>query len=300
MGRSISFETKGGKISEGLVFCKWIHNRLIKNNKNVLLATTGPTGSSKSYQDLRKAELWYKYHFNEEFPIDNCCFSVDELIRRIHRGNLRRGEILIFEEAGVNLGSLDFQNKISKMFTYVLQSFRSMNIGIFFNLPYLSMLNKQARLLLHANFVTCGIDKDKKIAMCKPYFHQVNQKTGKIYTRFLRIKVNGRTKKVKVMQFGVPSAKLINKYESKKTMFLADLTEDFVSKLNAEEKDKRLKMARRELTRPEREAYEDYLEGLTIAESAAKRGKSGKTIWSARVRAKKKGYKITKGRFSSD
>jgi len=79
-------------------------------------------------------------------------------------GELRKGEIIIFEEAGVNMGSLDFQNKVSRMFNYVLQSFRSMNIGILFNLPYLTMLNKQARMLLHFSMESAGVDpKQKKL-----------------------------------------------------------------------------------------------------------------------------------------
>ena len=55
---------------------------------------------------------------------------------------LRKGELLIFEEAGANMGSLDFQNKVSKVFSYVLQSFRSLNIGILFNLPVEGSLSK--------------------------------------------------------------------------------------------------------------------------------------------------------------
>ena len=140
-------------VKEGFFFNKWLENRFL-NNKNVLTAITGQTGSSKSYQDLRRAELWYRKNFNEDYPEDNICFSVAELMKRITSKNLRKGDIFVFEEAGANLGSLDFQTKISKMFNYVLQSFRSMNVGIFFNLPHLSMLNKQAIILIHVHFVT--------------------------------------------------------------------------------------------------------------------------------------------------
>ena len=106
---------------EGEIFLRWINNRFIKN-KNVITVTTGPTGSGKSYCDLRRAEMQHRRIFNEEFPIENCCFSVSELMQRIQFGKLRKGEILMLEEAGVNAGSNDWQNKVVKMFNYVLQS----------------------------------------------------------------------------------------------------------------------------------------------------------------------------------
>ena len=37
-------EKKPEKSQEGIIFNKWLHNRLIKSNKNVLSAITGPTG----------------------------------------------------------------------------------------------------------------------------------------------------------------------------------------------------------------------------------------------------------------
>ncbi|MDD3772705.1 MAG: hypothetical protein PHC38_08630, partial [Weeksellaceae bacterium] len=164
---------KGSK-SEGEIFNKWLYSRLIKNNKNVLSAELGPTGSGKSYRDLRKAELWYEFYFHEKFPAErNICFGVDQVMKRLSDEDLRRGDIIVVEEAGVNLGSREWQSKFSRMFNYVLQSFRSMNIAIFFNLPYLSMLDKQARHLLHYYAESVAIDPINKLNKCKPFFVQI-------------------------------------------------------------------------------------------------------------------------------
>jgi DNA-binding CsgD family transcriptional regulator len=248
-----------GNIPEGEVFNKWLYNRLIVNNKNVLSVITGQTGSGKSYQDLRRAELWYKYHFNEELPPENVCFSILEAMNIISSGKLRKGEIIILEEAGTSLGSLDFQNRICKLFTYVLQSFRSMNIAIFFNLPYLSMLNKQARMLLHVHFQTHGINLSTKTAKSKCFFRQVNQDTGKVYNKYLRIKHNGRTQTLKRFNYTIPSQELIDVYEDKKDRFLGDITHDF-SKEIASIINKR-KM-RGDLTELQREALELRKKGM--------------------------------------
>jgi energy-coupling factor transporter ATP-binding protein EcfA2 len=237
----ISLHNKMGKLinaqpimPEGKLLNQYFKSRLINQNKNVLIAVTGPTGSGKSYACQRIAELWYKEYFNKEFPTEtNTCFSIKEVMERLTDKNnpLKRGELLIVEEAGTQLGNLDFQNKVSKIFTYVLQSFRSMNIGLIFNLPVLSMLNKSARLLIHAHFTTTGIDQDNKTSNLKPKFHQLNQDTGKIYPKFLRVAINGKIIPVKRFSYGLPTGNLLKIYEQKKFRFVSELNEGFLKDL---------------------------------------------------------------------
>lgn len=208
------------ELKEGELFCKWLENRLLRNKKNVLGAELGATGSGKSYRDLRKFEIWYRDYLKREIPKENICFGVADILRRLNSGQLKPGDILIFEEAGANLGALDFQSKISKLFTYVLQSFRSKRIGIFFNLPYLSMLNKQARLLLHYSSESVGVDPSNKTNKAKLFFHQVNQGTGKIYKKFPRAKVGGQIVSIERVSYGMPSKELAEYYEKKKEEYL--------------------------------------------------------------------------------
>ncbi len=285
------------KSQEGLIFNKYLERRMIKNNKNVLVAVTGPTGSGKSYTCLRTGEQWYKYHFGTPFPIRNCCFTIDQLIRLLHSKELKRGELIILEEAGVNLNSLDFQNKISKLFTFVLQSFRSMNLCLIMNLPVLTMLNKSARLLLHANFVTSSINYEKKVITIKPYFHQLNQQTGKVYSKWLRVKFGDKVRPIERFYYKMPSNELINQYEKEKMKFVSDLLGGFVAKLKEEQTLANIKMARNELTDLQQEAYEDEIEGLTMQQSADKRGKSYSSIQDTRQRYHKKGYGVKKEKF---
>ena len=235
MGRAIIKQTN----EEGEIFNKWLESRLIRQNKNVLSAELGSTGSGKSYRDLRKAELWYKYHFNEPFPVDNICFGVADVMQKLTRENLRRGEIFVVEEAGVNLGSRDWQQKFSKMFNYILQSFRSMNIALFFNLPYLSMLDSQARHLLHYYAESVGIDHDKKLNKCKPFFLQVAQGTGKIYRKYPKVKYKGRTIKIKRFNYAMPSQYIIDAYELQKENYLKQLIKGFADKATGKVPDRR-------------------------------------------------------------
>jgi len=218
-------------VEEGEIFYKWCVGR-IKNNKNVISATTGSTGSGKSYNDLRKAEIHYKNLFKEKFPIKNCCFSIEQLMERITDKSLRKGEIIILEEAGVNSGSADWQNKIVKMFNYVLQSFRSMNIILFMNLPVLSMLSKQARQLLHIHNETKGIDFSAGKVTMKPLVLQLNQQSGKAYWKYLRTGVNGKSSAVTRISYSMPAPELVKEYEIKKQAFLDEFTGKFHKELN--------------------------------------------------------------------
>jgi len=250
--------------------------------------------SGKSYRDLRKAELWYDYKFKRPYNPENICFGVDKVFERLNSGELQKGEILVCEEAGVNLGSLDFQNRVSKMFTYVLQSFRSMNIGIFFNLPYLSMLNKQARMLIHYSGESVSIDFQNETNKCKPFFHQVNQNTGKIYRKYPRVKYNGRVTKIKRFTFGLPSEELRQSYEIKKVQYLSTITKEFEDELTEINKKKIRGSERKEMSEKQLEVYNLACQGLTQKEMAKKLEKTIPAICVMLKTIKKHGYLIEK------
>jgi len=257
-------------VEEGEIFYKWSISR-IKRNKNVISATTGPTGSGKSYNDLRKAEIHYKNLFKEKFPIENCCFSIEQLMKKVTDKSLRKGEIIILEEAGVNAGSADWQNRIVKMFNYVLQSFRSMNIILFMNLPVLTMLSKQARQLLHIHNETKGIDFSTGKVVIKPLVLQLNQQTGKAYWKYLRTGVNGKNSAVTRISYTMPSPELVKEYEKKKQEFLDEFTGKFHKELNKIKDKDRINDENEEyagLSPRLSQAHSLYLKGLTTKDVA--------------------------------
>jgi len=282
-------------LEEGIAFNRWLENRF-KKNKNGLLAVTGMTGSGKSYTSIRICELWYQYKFQKPFPVEtHVCFSVGELMKMLSSDKMKKGEILILEEAGTSLNSLDYQNKVSKLFSFILQSFRSMNVGLIFTLPVLTMLNKSARLLLHAHFVTAGIDYYLETAKIKPLFHQLNQEKGKSYWKFMRTKVNGRIVTLERFNYKIPSKDLRVLYENKKKKFVYDLAEDFSRQLDEMERDNRRKMAREDLSPVEQEVFEDVIEkGLTPIQSSELRGRYKAGTYDALQRIKKKGFPVEK------
>jgi len=277
------------QFKEGEVFLQWANSR-IKRNKNLLSIQTGPTGSGKSYCDLRKAELLHEHFFKEPFPIDNVCFSVGEIMRRVSSGTLRPGEVLIFEEAGANAGSADWQNKIVKMFNYLLQTFRSMNIILLMNLPVLSMLSKQGRQLCHCHHETIGIDKVEKKVNTKMLVHQLNQFSGKSYWKFIRVYYKGKYLPVKKMSWGLASPELLEKYEHKKQKFLLDMTAGFLQEIEHVEREKLAKMQRQDLTPLQLDILTCLRNGEKLVDIAKKKGVSSATIHGHKLAIEKKGF----------
>jgi DNA-directed RNA polymerase specialized sigma24 family protein len=273
----------------------WFDSR-ISANKNIIITITGNTGSGKTFDALSCCEEWYKYKFNEEYNVDNVCFGIGELAKRINvlkkEGKLRKGEAFIFEEAGANFGNLDFQNKINKMFNYILQSFRSMNLVLIMTLPVLTMLNKSGRQLLHAHFVTAGIDFETKVSKVRPYFHQLNQHTGKSYWKYPRVKVNGKTITLQKLKFIKPSERLIELYEAKKETFVFDLTQDLVDAVDKDEREKKLKiaMSRKGLSEMESRIVDLLVKDKTKEEIAEILGCSLRNVNDRLNNAHKKGY----------
>lgn len=262
-------------------------NRMMANNKNYLNVVTGATGSGKSYSCLRLAELWYDFYFQKEFPQENICFTVEALVKRLGSGELRKGDLLIAEEIGVGANSKNFQSKTNKALQFILQSFRSLNIIVLFNVPHFSFFDKTARMLMHSHFQTVKINKREEKVILKPYFLNISQQTGKIYTKWMRVTTEKGTRKITRLALAKPSPDVIKVYEEMKDRFVRGLIREMeVTLVHKLEKERNLK----ELTPRQAEVFELLKEGLTGNEMAKKLGRSASDVSKAKNEVRKKGY----------
>lgn len=214
---------------EGKILNKIIYDRCIRNNKNFLMGTFGPTGSGKSYLNLRIAELWYEKYFKESFPVENVAFEPSQLTKQIKerkaKGTLRRAEVFILDDcgAGGDLGSLDFQKKAAKHMNYILQSFRSWNLVVLFNLPYFHMLNKQIRTLLHMRVLPFEVDRSRGKCYCRMNWLEYRQDKSEPLTPRIHVMVDGIWTPIDEHEFSKPSDNLIEAYEKRKDDFVSDV-----------------------------------------------------------------------------
>jgi len=272
---------------EAEVILKYM-NRMMENNKNYLCVVTGATGSGKSYSCLRLAELWYRFYFNnKEFPMENVVFSVEALVKRLNSGELKKGDFLIAEEIGIGANAKNFQSTTNKALQFILQSFRSLNIIVLFNVPHFSFFDKTARMLMHSHFQTLKIDKQREDCILKPYFLNISQQTGKIYSKWLRIKKNGVTTKITKLRLHIPTKELLKYYEQEKDHFVRTLINEMeVTMAKKVEKAGQLK----ELTSRQALVYEYLMQGKRVKEIVVLTGLTQPNVSQAKASIKKKGY----------
>lgn len=207
----------------------------IKNNKNWLAAITGPTGSGKTYSGLALAEL-----IDTDFNSDSIVFRPEEFIQLLNSGTLKKGSVILFDEAGVTLNAQQWHQSSNQMIQHVLQTFRHKNYIVIFTAPDFGFIDKASRKLMHCYMETQRIDFTNKRCILKPFMIQSAQRSGKLYFKYLRVilPIVGTTT-VTELSLGLPSKTIIDEYEKKKTAFTTFQMEKAEEKLLSSKKDEK-------------------------------------------------------------
>jgi len=195
-----------------------IKNRIKRKNKNWLAIVCGETGSGKSFSALRLGEM-----IDPEFSIDNVVFRIEDFMRLLNSKKLKKGSVIIFDEAGVGIPAREWYTISNKAINYVLQTFRHKNLGVIFTTPDFSYIDAQTRKLFHNYIETVSIDFKKEYVKVKFFQIQFNPRYGKVYWHYSITKVNGRVKTIHKTNIKKPSKELIQAYEKKKKQFTETL-----------------------------------------------------------------------------
>lgn len=204
----------------------WTENR-IKKNKNLIMVINGPTGSSKTYDALTFAYECSKL-FGTNFKIStNVDFDFVKFLKKTRLPeNMKPGTPFVLEEVGAIGGGAaarDWQSKINKFFFSFMQTTRHKNQILIFTCPQFSNLDAGARKLVHIQLTTSGINFKKRIAYVKPYLLQINDRTEKIYFKYLRFKQDGKRIKLKMLGIKHPPMDLVEEYEKMKDKYSEEL-----------------------------------------------------------------------------
>lgn len=189
---------------------KWRY-RIIRLNRNLLIIICGGTGSGKSYCALTVA-----YLIDPSFDVKTrVVFDVESFMALLNSGKLKKGSVIIWDEAGVGIPAREWYTISNKAISYVLQTFRHLNLCVIFTTPSFDYIDKQTRLLFHVYIETVRINYEDKRVRVKVFENQFNPAMGKEYKKYFWI---GGVKKER-FNIGIPTKQMIKDYEEMKMEF---------------------------------------------------------------------------------
>lgn len=199
----------------------------VKKNKNAIIIVNGPTGSGKTYFALALA-LEFANKLGTKFTVDtNMDFNFIKLLEKTMNPELDMpGVPFLFEEvgaAGSGSSARQWQSQANIFFNSFAQTSRHRNQIFIMTSPYFSNLDTGVRKLCHLQLEMKGINYRNKISYAKPYFIQVNSRTGKIYFKYPRISFRGHKIKIKQIAMKKPDDEICRQYEILKTKYTTEL-----------------------------------------------------------------------------
>ncbi len=213
---------------------KFIYQRILtqihKENLKYIGIMTGDPGKGKSYHVIRMAE-----QLDPTFNIDRVFFTplkmIDHIFELYKEGKLKKGMFWVLDEGGVSYGNRTWYQDSNLYMNYMAQTFRKMGQGIFITLPYLDLLDKQARKLRDSFMIS---KEPGEVYYFKS--RMVDKKSGKVIDQAYRY---GNTDE-KRNPIGIKLPKRIDMdkdYEEKKDYFLYDVLGRNVQQQGKDEQD---------------------------------------------------------------
>ena len=196
--------------------------------------------------------------------------------------------MILFDEAGTKEGmaTREWYSIQNKMLSYVMQVFRHKRLIVFFSVPDISYIDKQAIKLFHMLFITSGINHKKKVCMIKPFIISPSRRADKIYYLYHKINSSEGMVRLTRLEVGLPSVKLRHAYEKIKESFTEGLYCDAIQRLdNTQSLDA--------LTDRQRVIYDLRKHGkMNYTEIAERLGVVPNTISQTIKTIKRKGYQV--------
>ena len=228
--------------------------RINRLNKNLLIIICGATGTGKSFSAMTIAKL-----IDPTFNVkDRIVFTIEQFMELLGSRKLKRGNVVVWDEAGVGIPAREWYSISNKAINYVLQTFRHLNLCVIFTTPSFAYIDKQTRLLFHVYIEALKIDTHKNRVICKVMENQFNPAIGKEYRKYFFVK---GIKKERI-NIGRPTQDMIADYEDLKLRFSNKLREDVSKDVHHVQE----QLTAKRITDEE---IQDYLRNLSIRPTTA-------------------------------
>jgi hypothetical protein len=145
------------------IFIEALKERISENKHFVVMIVGEPRGG-KSYSALRIAEL-----VDRKFTLKNLVYTPDEFLKLVIASE--PGDVILFDEAGVNIFARDWQSRMNKNLAKVFQILGYKHLGIILTFPSIMFVDKAIRRLFNFILLAEGFDREREISFCKAYYN---------------------------------------------------------------------------------------------------------------------------------
>lgn len=186
-----------------------LRNRMHKKNMSNFIIIVGKKGAGKSYLSLRLAEL-----LQNDFSLDNVCFSTKDLLQKLTSKQLKRWDVVILEEIGVAANARNAMSNLNKALSYAAQIIRPMAITLIANTISWALVDAQVKNLADYKIEVLGHDRATKTTFFRFYEIEPSNMTQQPLMKYLTVRdENGVLVKISSWKIQAPDENLAKKYE---------------------------------------------------------------------------------------
>ena len=231
--------------------------RRLKEKLNTTIFFSGEGGRGKSFSGIRLAELHYQKHFNEGFPIDYICDSLEQAVLLVRKFT-RKGEAIVIEELSVLASRRDALTNVNKLWNKFIDMCRLKNAIIIANAPHKSFIDSHFSMMTHIWINCLKVDFKKDIVIARPLWLQTSPHKNEPYKhKFL----NEEGFDIDYCYFRKPNPELLEEYNIRKEQSFDTLAEEIVMRMQKNRLEKFKELGQKRIPRREAQAYELYLKG---------------------------------------
>lgn len=193
-------------------FFQEVYNTVHRDNRNALIMMVGMPGKGKSWSCVKMASD-LDSTFTHISINERCVFEPKEFTRIVAEGNLKKGSVVMLEEAGVAADAHRWQSFNNRAIKYILQTFRQDNLIVIFNMPIVKYLDSSQRKLFQFILEAERVYKTRKLCKIKVRRIQYNQILDKTYYPRPIYRHDGQVIKLDRLFLKRADIKLIHAYE---------------------------------------------------------------------------------------
>jgi len=143
----------------------------------------------------------------------------------------------MLDEAGVAFGNRTWQDREQVKANQYLQTARDDNRIIGLTLPRLSELDSQLEGRIHYLGEVTKCRDGEFVELKWKRIDPSRAGENKVYKKYPRVNINGRTRKVKRIRIGLPPQQYLEPYQAKKAQFKQELNEEVVGMYEPDEEE---------------------------------------------------------------